>query len=94
MENQLSPLPPPFGWYWEDEDLDSGAPTNGVYRGDVPEYLKQNPALYTADQLREYARKAVEAEREACAKVASEVGYDGVGCLHALQIANAIRARR
>lgn len=32
------------------------------------------PDAYTADQMREYAKQAVEAEREACAKVCAVIG--------------------
>jgi hypothetical protein len=36
---------------------------------------------------------AVKAEREACAKVAEEIGYNGLGCRCALEAAATIRAR-
>lgn len=45
--------------------------------------------LYTADAI----EAAVKAEREACARLAEEVGYDGLGCRCALEAVEAIRAR-
>jgi len=59
-------------------------------------------ALYTADQMHEYAKKAVEAEREACAKVCEDIyndpadnnGYDAYYTRPYLECAAAIRARR
>lgn len=52
---------------------------------------------YTADQRREYARKAVEAEREACAKVCDTVQAKnedkGMWMWEARDCAAAIRAR-
>lgn len=56
-------------------------------------------ALYTADQMREYARKAVEAEREACAKVCDEYAASLDGDKYywdsvSRDLAQSIRARR
>ncbi len=46
--------------------------------------------MYTADQMREYAKRVVADEREACAKVCDAYGQMGLG---ANSTANAIRAR-
>jgi hypothetical protein len=46
--------------------------------------------MYTADQMREYAKRVVADEREACAKVCDAYGQMGLGANSA---ANAIRAR-
>lgn len=51
--------------------------------------------LYTADQMREYARQAVEAEREACALLVEENAQECSGPMGLVLQANAdaIRAR-
>ena len=50
-------------------------------------------SVYTAEQMRKYAAKAVAAEREACAKVCEELEDDGGEWDIQQQCANAIRAR-
>ena len=45
------------------------------------------------DRLAQPEFDAVLAEREACAKVAEEIGYNGLGCRCALEAAATIRAR-
>lgn len=62
----------------------------------LPEPVKHGPfgGIYTAEQMREYARAAVLAEREACAKEAEEHdATDTSGYDTAHSIAASIRAR-
>lgn len=87
-------------------EVERQEPVSGVViREGLPTLLQDrdikssDQPLYTADQMREYAKKAVEAEREACAKVCEEKQEysmpiscpDGIsGCL----VAHYIPARR
>ena len=42
---------------------------------------------YTADQMREYAKKAVEAERQRCSQLAILCSWEVVGAENALRVA-------
>lgn len=69
--NRLPPLPPPY----EKEVFATAANTESVRQGyEMGGYVK-HPPLYTADQMREYARAAVELEREVCAKVCDSLHW-------------------
>ena len=46
------------------------------------------------DELARFATLIEAAERERCAKVAESFGFDGMGCLHALHAAAAIRSTK
>ena len=61
----LPPLPEPMG------EIEIECGKNPYGPGVLVDYIDG----YTADQMREYARKAVGAEREACAKVCEDIKH-------------------
>jgi hypothetical protein len=50
-------------------------------------------SVYTKEQMRAFAEKAVKAEREACAKVCESIASDGYPTIEHQECADAIRAR-
>lgn len=62
MSNELPPLPEPAARIDQDDDNNTwGALQENVWDSDYS--LKLNAPLFTAEQMQEYARAAVQAER-------------------------------
>lgn len=96
MDNsfELPPLPDPMDYCYEwDGAWGTRKFSASQYNGRGPD---RSVAIFTADQMRAYALAAVEAEREACARLCEEKASCAKnlnGAAHADACADAIRSR-